>query len=295
MNVPVCRNHPERAAAWRCPGCGAVLCGGCVHSIIPGRLIAAVCRACGGRCRALDGGGAAPAAAAPSPSLLRLVPGVFLYPLRGRGWLLLVLGALFFAMVAAAGRMILSVPLAVFGGGYLAACLMRIVRATANGDNELPPWPGVSDFFEDIVAPFFLLLAALAACLGPAAAAALAGTLAWRPLGAAAPFLLLAGLACLPMGLLGVAVLESVEGLSPRRVLVSIARVLPSYLLVLALLAGLEVHRHLARLLLRAVPYAGALAGGVVSMYVLAVQMRLLGLLYRTGERRLGWFPEAGR
>ena len=48
--------------------------------------------------------------------------------------------------------------LEMFAGGYLFTYLQGIVHSTAAGDRELPDLPGISNFLEDVILPFFRLL-----------------------------------------------------------------------------------------------------------------------------------------
>ena len=98
------------------------------------------------------------------------------------------------------------------------------------------------------------------------------------------------------MALLAVAVSDSFLALSPHIVLPSIARVFGPYIvafLVLAVLTGIRVAGGVAAALIpeEQVPLqlTATVAMGFVSLYVLTVEMRILGLLFRSYRDKLGW------
>lgn len=93
------------------------------------------------------------------------------------------------------------------------------------------------------------------------------------------------------MALLAVAVTDNFLALSPHVVMPSIFRVLLPYLLacvLLGLLVGLRVG---FQLLMNSVPipFLPSIILGFVSLYFLVIEMRILGLLFRSYRERLGW------
>ena len=56
----------------------------------------------------------------------------------------------------------------VFAVGYLFAYLQSIIHSTAIEEQELPPLPGISDFWQDILIPCLQLLGLTLFCFGPA-------------------------------------------------------------------------------------------------------------------------------
>jgi len=73
--------------------------------------------------------------------------GIFSYPFKGHGIYLLAVGAVFFWILG-------FIPLmGIIVGGYLSAYMMKIIRSSADGEDEVPDWPDFSDFWSDILDP----------------------------------------------------------------------------------------------------------------------------------------------
>jgi hypothetical protein len=225
----------------------------------------------------------------------------FRYPLRGNGPALLVGGTVFFGILSGAttlleklmGQTRIMPPmvlagyliLVVLSTGYFVACLQGIITSSAAGEDDMPDWPEVSEFWSDIAVPFFRFLAVSLVLLGPGLAAMFFGP------GAGVPVLLL-GLVCAPMALLTVAMADSIAGLNPFVIFSGIAKVPGPYVLTCVVLAGLLVLAGLARLAfgLLPVPVLPALVGGFLSLYAMCVGMRVLGAMYCSNRDKLDWF-----
>ncbi len=290
-----CKFHPHAAAQFLCPKCGKTFCSLCVN-LRQGRHF---CRACGAECSQLK---PPPAHAAPATSFFSQARGAFGYPLKGNGFILLIGGAIFFLVLEFGERLagmlgpygfVPAGMLAVFGAGYVFSYAKSIITSTANGEEMPPDWPDVTGWQEDIVEPFCQMVGLLVLTFGPAAILRW-----WRPgsetfahavtLAATA-----AGAFLAPMGMLGLAMFDSLAALNPLLLLKSIFRIPFSYL---AAAAGFE--------LLTAVYFE---AGGVIgllipiqmlsgtlsvflNLYLTLAGMRILGLLYRAKADDLGWF-----
>ncbi|HEV3455921.1 MAG TPA: hypothetical protein VHG32_05140 [Thermoanaerobaculia bacterium] len=143
-----CAAHPGAAAAFRCDGCGRLLCADCVEH--GHRLL--FCRHCRERALPLDESLPATVPALKRASL-RARPDrwqeALAYPLRGQG------SMLFWVYL---GLMVAAVLAAAFPGGWPLLFLLRtticvlmpgllfaIVRRTVEGDDELPDWPDIAD------------------------------------------------------------------------------------------------------------------------------------------------------
>ena len=157
--MSTCAQHPDVPASYRCDGCGKTLCEDCIehsHALF-------LCRLCGELAVPLDAatpaspGRAIPGrpAASPrpaTPQALRkqrkreapyTLQEALLYPFRGTGLFLyigtvLILGVLWAtSFVAGCASLILRVGL----WGLIVGLQFKIVRSTAEGDNEIPDWP----------------------------------------------------------------------------------------------------------------------------------------------------------
>jgi hypothetical protein len=97
------------------------------------------------------------------------------------------------------------------------------------------------------------------------------------------------GLFLLPMTFLSVSLEDSIRGLNPVRTFPSIVRVLPAYLIAVLAMGATYYAVRLVAELPHVEGLSGALAYGL-GLYLQLVQMRILGLMYRAQERRLGWY-----
>ena len=290
-----CRNHPQTIARLECRGCHSVFCEACP---LPSAQLAGtavqLCPLCGGECFRLDARARA-RISQQEPAFFAAMVGCFRYPLQGDGVILLVAGTLFYFLLNLRGFGLgglaigASLTLGFFGAGYLLAFLTSIVTTTAAGEDHLPDWPDFSDW-SDIVNPFALGIGTLLGCFLPAILFAVFAQGQVRVYGLAASLGL--GALYLPMAFLGVAMFDNLGALDPRLVLRSIVRVYREYAVVCAFLGLLLAARYVldnafATLPLPVIP---TLLQGFVGMYFLTVEMRILGLLYRTRRAALGWF-----
>jgi hypothetical protein len=298
--VAFCKSHPRSRARFACPKCGCGFCELCVSTRQAGGRARKFCRACGVECAPL---GAPPARVVPQDqSFVGQLAGAFSYPFKGDGVILLAGGTIFYAILNAASffamfggffGMAAILMLTVFGAGYLLAYLRRILTCSAIGNEEMPAWPDVSELMDDILAPFLQLLGTVLACFLPALALWLFAGHDHPWAGPARAVAVIYGCICFPMAFLAVSVLDSVAAANPLLVIPSILRIPLQYLLTVLLLGGVLALRwagdaFLQRLL--PIPFLVGIVLGFVSLYLLTVEMRILGLLYLINKDRLGWF-----
>jgi hypothetical protein len=103
---------------------------------------------------------------------------------------------------------------------------------------------------------------------------------------------LLLGVACLPMALLTVAMADGLAGLNPLIIFSGIAKVPGRYFCIcLVFLAVLAIQR-VGELVLAysPIPLIPTVIAIFLSLYGLAVEMWLLGLLYYINRERFAWF-----
>ncbi len=290
-----CKLHPRTEARFVCPKCHNPFCDFCVNT----RAGHKFCRVCGVECSPLKIPRRQPVARA--QSFYGSVGPAFIYPLRGDGIILLVVGTLFLCLLNAASffaafagffGLVAIAFLLVFGIGYVTCYLRRILVSSAMGDDAMPDWPDFSDFSTDILAPFFQLLITLIASFVPALTLALllASHNAWGGWIIGAAFL--AGAIYFPMAFLGVAMFDSVAAVNPLLVVPSILKVPFEYLVTLLLFGAVFVVRWAGNQAMpRVMPsLVAAIIAGFVGLYLLTVQVRILGLLYRSRKSALGWF-----
>ena len=314
----VCKYHPKTPARFQCPRCQRLFCELCVNV----RAGHNVCRTCGVDCAPVQ---VQIKLAPPPKGFYARLPGAFVFPFRGSGVLVLIVGTILLALFKAGGGMgsfgIRSGPGPGFRGGlsfgwwglmaraiitgYLFTYMQNIIHATAIDDKELPSLPDITNFWEDILLPCLQLIGVTLISFAPAIAVE-CWVIATEQTSAGALLTSALVLGCLyfPMAFLSLAMLDSVAAANPLHVIPSILRVPREYLVAVVVLAcvfgiralgdfaivqlfpkGLATHS-IKKLLEM---FAVQAFWGIVSLYFLTVGMRILGLLYVTRKDRLGW------
>jgi FHA domain-containing protein len=293
-----CKIHPKAVAHFVCPKCQRTFCDICVSS----RQGKKFCRACSVECAPLEH---ASAQSEPDESFLTLARGAFMYPLKGDGLILLIAGGIFLMIIDAAKfivkygfiyGLVAFIFLTVFGTGYLTAYLRRILTDSAIGENKMPDWPDITDFGGDIASPFFQLLGTVIFCFSPAIAVtiyAMSASEGGPWLGSITTASILFGCIYFPMAFMAVAMFDSVAAVNPLLIIPSILKIPKEYALTIILFVAILVVRWLGETILPEilpVPVLPSIFASLFSLYLLAVEMRILGLLYWTNKGELGWF-----
>jgi hypothetical protein len=294
----LCKFHPRTRARFLCPQCRHTFCDFCVSTRPDGDSTRRFCRACGGECVPVQ----VPVQRVERPAgFFAQLPGAFTYPFRGSGVVLLVAGTVFFLVVsyvASIGAIgpygvVVSAIVGVCLAGYLFSYAKRIVASSANGEADPPDWPDFSDWREDILMPFGQLVALLVLTFAPAT------ILRWWQPGSetfASTVVLAAtllGALLAPMGMLALALFDTVAALNPLALVWSILRIPLHYLVAAAafvLVVGAYQYLGDAVGSLIPVPVLPSLLNGFISLYLMTAGMRILGLLYLTEKDKLGWF-----
>ena len=236
------------------------------------------------------------------PSFYRQIPGTFAYPFKQNGRILLFLGTICLTVMDTLTTSRVG-PLAIVFGfvlrlaftGYMFAFMQSIIQHTAQGEDAMPDFPEFSSWWSDIMLPFLFFVATMVVSFVPAIVAPhlIPGT---ELDGIAQLAMLVIGAFYFPMALLAVAMTDNFVALSPHVVLPSIVRVFIPYIVTFLLLASLIGIRAGAEFLATdaapqqlAPKIVAALSLSFISLYLLTVEMRLLGLLFRIYRRRLGW------
>jgi hypothetical protein len=237
---------------------------------------------------------AASAAATETPSFAGVMGGAFAYPFKHDGVILLIAGTIFYVVInfLTAHAQIFGFVLMIFGTGYLFNYLQRILISSASGENRMPDWPDFTDW-SDVTGPFIQVLgtavfsfgpAILVKVLAPADAAWTHGAL----MGA-----VIFGCIYFPMSFTAVAMFDSLGALNPLLIIPSMFKFFAAYLLTVVLLFAVLVLIWAGNSVLQAVlpvPILPAAIAEFLGLYVLTVEMRILGLLYWTKKDELGWF-----
>ncbi len=221
-----------------------------------------------------------------------LVVDAFAYPLRGQAKWLLLVGTLFFTVAGWFTWIpLMGWILALLIAGYICAFMFRVVERSANGDRDLPKWPDVTDAYDDIIRPLVLVVGTAFVTMLPAIVLSMGHLVngwdtvraAWIAFGAA--------LLYLPMAMLGVCLTESFLMASPHIVLPAILKVPLEYVTTCVALAAAVALRFVGvPALAEQVHFVGGVLARFLALYCLVFEMRVLGVLYYTRRRRLGWF-----
>ena len=216
------------------------------------------------------------------------VLGCFAYPLRDGGLLRWILASVlyFICMVSismSARGLIISAPLF----GYLCTYLLNMANASGDGNDTVPSWPEIG---LGLAGTFFMFVMTVVLVFLPPVAYIVFSIWKGIPLQYVIVLLFLS-VFLLPMALMRVSMLQSLEALNPLVLLRSIGRVLTPYMglcLVMTFVNTLEsVASAFASLI--PVPYVGLFINAFLSFYALMVTFRLLGLFYFIYRKELDW------
>lgn len=170
-----CTGHPLTPARFRCQGCGRALCRDCIRE--GHRLL--FCAYCGEQALPL-----APGAAANSRDLRReerlgapyTLADALRFPFRGEGSYLLWGYVLFLSMVDLLPLVgILSLVVRLVIGLLLPGLVFGIARESAEGGDELPDWPDLTEYLERLVEVVVFIGITVGAALPAAGLLSLAG------------------------------------------------------------------------------------------------------------------------
>jgi hypothetical protein len=175
---------------------------------------------------------------------------------------------------------------------YLAAALFQVVGSTVTGRDTLPDWPDFSDLVDDILTPGFQLLVVTLIAMVPTIIMGMLGVLEWEE-GVSYGMPELVAAICyavyMPMGVLSVVHFGTVSAALPHRVLPAIGRALPGYWVAAFVLLLVDWTNHLMGVLVGGLPLLGSLVTWAVSIYLLLVSGRVIGLMYRQNRGSIGW------
>src|SRR5688500_4953117 len=96
------------------------------------------------------------------------------YPIRGNGWIMILVGAIFSVILNVLQMVpLLGILVAIFSGGYFGAFYLDIIGSTMGGRNQVPEWPALSSLWDDIISPFFRLCVLVVLSFAPFIAVAI--------------------------------------------------------------------------------------------------------------------------
>jgi hypothetical protein len=302
-----CKFHYRAFAHFVCTRCRRPLCDLCVSSQPTATGHQAFCKSCGVVAMPVRVTIEAP----PEKSFSRELRRALAYPFRGKGVLVLIVAAMIFGaldLLTLGLRVILGIFGIIIGMvinavavGGLFSYAQNIINATAIGDDEPPDLPGLEDLWGNL----FKLLGVTLASFGPALVVAYFAISQELPAaGIALIPAVIFGCFYFPMAFLAVAINDNVMSCNPLVVVPSILKVPVEYVVTVILVGGVFGLRWLGDAV------SGSLIGpslfttsmlkmfflfslralwALLSIYLLTVTMRILGLLYATKKDRLGW------
>ena len=296
-----CRFHPKNPAHYYCSKCNRFFCGMCVSTRQGVGDGVRFCQHCGVACspvRSEYTNQELP------KTFFSLLPKALTYPLTEDGAVLLIAGTIFFVVIHYA-QMLASfagifgfaavMMLSVFGSGYLIAFMQDIVRTSGSGDKKMPDWPDFTDIGAEILPPIMQFVVTLLACFLPAIAMGVAYYFEqwFNPVFFAVAVIL--GCAVFPMAFLAVTMFDNIGALNPLLIVPALFRVPLEYLVTLVALAIIVVTEGLGQRLLEwilPIPIVPVVLSSLLSLYMLTVEMRILGLLHWCKREQLGWFNQ---
>ena len=295
-----CKFHPKTPARFLCNSCHHYFCDLCVTSRTVGNTQQKFCRSCGNQCVPVRAQAAKPRS---SRGFFPLLPGVFVYPFKGAGFFILVLSTVVLWALEFISAGMLSIFTKIVAIGYLFSFMQNIIHSTASDEEQLPGLPGL----DDVGGGFVRLVGCVLMSFGIAIGFACWAFFGHEPMAGIAilPAVILGCFYC-PMALLAVAMKDSVMASNPLVVIPAIFKVPLEYFITVVLLGAVVAMRWGGELLLVTIFGENGLTThdmGVLfallgarafwtftSVYLLTVNMRILGLLYVTKKQKLGWF-----
>jgi pSer/pThr/pTyr-binding forkhead associated (FHA) protein len=288
----VCKFHPKTSSRWFCPKCKRSFCDLCVNAHGNKRA----CRACAVECAPLEVEIAEPT----ETGFMASLPGAFIYPFRGTGVLILIFSAILFSALGAMGGLF-SILFKMAAIGYLFSYMQNIIHATANEEAQMPELPGMDDLFSGFLRLAGTVVMSFGLTVGLLVAKFYEVDI---PISAIIISLLL-GCLYFPMAFLVVAMKDNVMACNPLVVVPSILRVPGQYIVTVVLFAAIFGVQGIGNLVsgtagsvaftttdmsVMFIAFAVKMIWSFTSVYLLTLNMRIMGLLYLTQKEKLGWY-----
>jgi len=295
-----CKFHPKTVARYLCNKCQLSFCELCVTTRPVGGAAHKFCRRCGTECIPLQ---VQTNRSVGGQSFYRRLPSAFLYPARGMGIFVLIVSSLVLFGLGFISAGLFSIFAKIVFFGYLFSFMQTIIHSTTAGEDEMPGFPP----FDDLFGGFLRLAGASLISFGPAFALFLIAFFNEESSAGSTYMIPALILGCLyfPMALLAVAMKDTPLATNPLVVIPAIFKAPLEYLLTVLILAGVMALRASGGPLIDSVfprgltthsmakmfGYLGAwTVWNFAAVYLLAVNMRILGLLYLSKKQKFGWF-----
>lgn len=292
-----CKSHNQSLAKWYCGKCRKFFCDLCITMRPSHTGNHHLCRACGGECqpvhteREADGS---------ERGFFARIPGAFLYPVKGMGVVVLIIVTIIYAGSSMMGG-IFGWIFQMMATGYLFVFLQSIIHCSAAGDDEMPSMPE----FDGLFGAFFTLLGTIIFCFSLPIGLLIAK---FADVDIPPSFIVASIFLCLiyfPMAFLSVAMNDSVMAVNPMVVIPAILKVPLHYaatVIILCCVFGVRIlgdtftavaggdalsTRDMSVMFMS---FGIKIVWALLSIYLLAVGIRILGILYVTNKEKIGWF-----
>lgn len=294
-----CKHHPKTQGRFFCNHCRVHYCELCVNTRAVGGVSHRYCRHCGSECLTAQVQAVRPQTA---PSFFSRLPSSFIYPFKGSGVLVLIVSAMVFTALEFMSGGLFGILFTILAAGYLFSYMQNIIHSTASEDDQMPELPG----FDGLFGAFGRLAGAVLMSFG---ITIVVGILALQRGEAPNVVALVGSLAFgalyFPMALLAVAMKDSIAAANPLIVVPAILKVPLEYLITVIVMAVVIAFRLLGEGIVASIAAKtyttrdmsvlftalGVRAfWSLATVYLLSVNMRVLGLLYVSKKQKLGWF-----
>jgi len=293
-----CKFHPKTPGRYLCAKCRQFFCELCVASRAVAGAQKKFCRHCGTELTAVH----VHIERAVEKGFFARLPAVFVYPFKGSGLLVLIVATLVFAGLEIVSMGWMSWLMKAAAIGYFFSYMQNIIHSTASEDDTMPELPGMDDLFGS----FFRLAGTVMLCFGaPIVMGILKIFLDWEiPMSAIIATTVL-GCLYFPMALLAVAMKDSALAANPLVVIPAITKAPLEYVVAAVLVVGVFGLRQVGNMIMSAATaseystrdmsvlftaFGLRAAISLVNVYLLTISMRILGIIYVTKKRALGWF-----
>lgn len=285
-----CKFHPKSPASYLCNKCNRTFCDLCVTSRNIGAKVVKTCRSCGVECVPIR------FERPPAKSFYAGIPGAFVYPFKGAGIIILICATVAFSAMNYTGILI---KIALYGFVFL--FMQNILHTTTSDEEEPLGFPDPSSLGGaalqlggTIVASFWLSIALVVARYYdmPIPVEAIIASV-------------ILGAFYFPMALLSVAMKDSVMAGNPLIVIPAMMKAPVQYLVTALLMLSVFGVRRLGGMIsggagtismttkdmsVLFISFGVQMLWALMSVYLLTVTMRILGLFYNSSKDKLGWF-----
>jgi len=290
-----CKFHPKSPARYLCNKCNRTFCEVCITTRTTGSKVLKMCRSCAVEVIPIQFQRAA------AKSFWASLAGAFAYPLKGAGIIIIICAAIAYAALnfVSGGIFGIILAIAIYGGIFL--FMQNIIHTTTSDESEDMSFPDFNGVFG---AAFQLAVTSLASFwlwIGLTIAKLFDVDIPVEALIASR----ILGLIYFPMALLAVAMKDSPLAANPLVVLPAMMKAPAQYSITVLFLLVVYGIRSLGDMLSSNAGHnmmftnnmstffvnAGIKSAlGLVSVYLLCVTMRILGLFYNASKDKLGWF-----